>query len=1129
MLPGSVQYLFNCRVVTEGILEARPGYTPYGTGVGGPKLLHSIRRLNDPDESLAPSGYIYIVGNGTQLWAGVETALAEIDSGYSGNPLSILTFRPDVSPESLAYVFDANKQSKINAAGVVRAIGVVPPNAAPVAEYGIPAWVQIHDGQTATSWMPTGIDSINGTPQDRTGGDTDTIGFIIYDSGTTGWCCIQSSSTQPAWWGGRMQLILNPSGGNQETVVVREVIGGISYTYTISAIQYDSGTSGLASVVLSGGAGSAAVVRNQLLLFVGGGGNELVRVLAVVDSPDGAGYSIRVKLANTHAVGATVNSEQSWRIYTTQNHAGGETYQSKYVAFSHGAAGVGGGTYTFGSPLNAAVANGRTVDPANDYLHISFYIADIANVINLQILLSFDTTPNFSFTSPGNSFIFTVTQTQIIAAGITGLGWTDLVLPISSASQTGDITVLNLSNTSGIALQMTSTAACNWGFDWWYLFGTYGPVIQPNAPTGYVYDTTFRDSTTGAKSVPGPTTRYSLNPLREQVLVKPATTTAAGVDYCDINREGGTLTDFVYIGSVQNNNASPNVFGDGQSDQTIASNPGVDLTQLQPWPTLGLPLSGIVNVNGTSISLVSGNPFPTALVSNSVILLNGIAYQTYGQPHSGAFLELDLDGGAVTNATYSIPSPTLAGQPLPFAFGPLEGPFAPVAFALGDTVSGGTLYFSNTGNLDSASDQNTLELCGPTEPLVCGEVWNGLVFAGSRENIYLTRYSFTTLLGGTGASPFQWSRLPSPSGFWSRWTICRGPDGVYALGRDGIYRVADQGAMSITDAQLYPLFPHDGQPAIATNGYNPVDMTQINFMRLTAQDDEIRFTYLDVDANQIELRYEIQKKRWFPNYYANGTDQISLTYLNEGLVSSPNNLSILQLSRTLGNIYQIGGNDDNGQVITSQVQLPAFDGGDFRSQRLPTDWMVDSDQAGTIQATQWYNDNESTSPTLPCVTTGARAQTILDISSVPNTLALYRNISPKFVWTGGPAGPRLFGCEVDWYNMPFLSTRVLTQYINLSFSGWKSHRRLYSALISTSPVTFLIQCQDGRQFEVVIPSTNGQLLIQPQMIPQCAKSLAFAYQLDSGGIPFAFFPDEFVAEVKQWNEDSYVSLAMFKS
>jgi len=664
--PGSFLQLTNARVVSEGRIEGRPGNVVYGNPAPAPKLLHSIRRLNDPDDSFSANGYTYVVGNGTTLDAGPETDLVEIDTGYSGNPLSILTFRPDQSPETWAYVYDQNKQTKVRPDGVTRAIGVAPPNAAPNADYGIQAWLEVNSGQAAGSWT--------GTPTlfDRTNGDAPTITNIIYNSGTTGWCCIQASVTQFFWMASRMQVVLNSGQPNAETVVVRDVIPGVGACY-INAIQYDSGTTGLCSIVLSTASSGPAMVpagaaRNSIIQIIGGGGTELVRILSVVLSPDGSTYSIRVNCAHNHAAGATVNGELSWYVYTALSHVAGETVTSKALSFPLAAAGTGVATLT--GALNLSTANGRPIDPANDYLCISVFLQNPQNVVNFQILISLDSTPNFSFSSPGNSYICTVTQADLIDAGASGEGgsysgggdsWATLVLPISQAQRSGGADALALLNTSGIALQLTTTGACAWGFDWWYFFGTYGPVIQPNSPTGYVYDSTFRDSSTGAMSVPGPTTRYNLFPLRESIIITPATTTAGGVDYSDIYREGGTLTDFVYVGSVQNNNVSPNSYTDGLPDETIASNPGVDLTQLQPWPVLGLPLSGTVNVTGTSVIWVSGNQFPTALVSNTVILLNGIAYETRGQPHTALYLELELDAGVLVNAAYSIASPTLAG------------------------------------------------------------------------------------------------------------------------------------------------------------------------------------------------------------------------------------------------------------------------------------------------------------------------------------------------------------------------------------------------------------------------------------------------------------------------------------
>ncbi len=1111
--PGSFPFAVNNRCVEEGIASARPGYTVYGNPAPAPKLLHSIRRLNDPDTSLAPAGYTYIVGNGTKLDAGVETALAEIDSGYSGDPLSILTFRPEQSPESWGYVYDRLKQSKVRADGAVRAIGVAPPNTAPNADYGIPAWTQISDGQSNVGWVPTGI-TVGAVGQfDRTNGDTDTLAFVLYNSGTTGWCCIQPNVTQPFWMGERMQVILNSGAGNQETVVVREIHNAITNT-TISAISYDSGTTGLCAIVLAGN--PPGIARNSLIQLIGGGGTEIVRVLSVVLSPDGSVYSLRVSTANNHAAGATVNGILSWYVYTVQTHAAAETVTSQALSFSTAVGGVSGGTLA--TSINASVANNRTIDPANDFLKISVFLQNPQNVVNLKLMLSLDSTPNYSFDAPGNSWIFTITQTQLNNSGSSGDAWAEVIIPIAQGVRSGSDSTRTLANITGIALQMTTTATCSWGFDWWYLFGTYGPVIQPNSPVGYFYTSTFRDSTTGAASVPGPITRYSLNPLREAVLVTPATTSAAGVDYDDSYREGGTLTDFVYIGSVKNNTGSPNTFTDGLSDNAISGNPGVDLTLLQPWPVLGLPLTGVVNVVGTSVKWVSGSTFPLTMLTNTVILLNGVAFLTRGQPKLTTFLELQADAGVLTNATFSIASPTLAGQSMPLAFGPLEGPFVPVAFALGDSVNSGTLYYSNSSNLDAAADTNTLELTGPTEPLVTGEVWNGFAFAGTRENVFVVQYSFT----GT----YQFRRVPGPSGFWSRWTICRGPDGIYALGRDGIYRWTDSGGVSITDDLLYPLFPHDGQAAVGANGLLPVDMNLTSLMRLSATDFDIRFTYYDTGANQVTLRYEVARKRWFLHSYG---DQISYEYLNEGLENSPNTQQIILLSRTLGNLYLAGGNTDAGIAITTQVQLPYLDNGDERVEKLHVDLMVDADQSGTLNTTVFYNNGTSSAALSAIALSGPRIQTPLNLSSVPNGLNLYRNISPRFIWTGGPAGPRVFAAEPSLYLQAYMSYRVDSQYIMISFAGWKFLRRAYPTIISTAPVTFLVQTQDGRAYSIVIPSTNGQLLQQPIMMPQNCKSLMFAFQCDGGGTQFALFPEEFVVEAKEWSEPSFIKLAVFRS
>lgn len=1113
MPPGSFPYLFNVRVLSEGRIEGRPGYVRFIQLADTP---NSIRRLNHP------GGHIYVGGGGTKLYAGPESNYVPVDSGYSGDPLSLIPFRPEQSPDPWMYVYDRNKSSKVDPNSVIRQIGIAPPSKAPNIEYGVPATVSITDGQSTAGWSATGA-STGPTIGDRTNISNPSIVSIQYVSGSAGWCCINPNISQPFWMGSRMKVILNPSGGNQESVLVRDVLSAITNT-TIAAIQYDSGTNGPCSLVLTGN--PSGLVRNSLIEL----DSEVVRVLAVIPSPTGTDYSIRCSTNLTHSAGAPVTGLISWFVYTNLTHLPAELISSAYLQMSHVATGIGTAQRT--GAINASTAAGRPIDPANDYLHISLFLQNPQNVTNIQLLLSLDQTPNYSYTNPGNSYIFTIDQSQLNTQGSSGDSWVEVVIPISSGIRSGSDLTRTLANITGISIQMTSTGACAWGFDWWYLFGTYGQVILPNSPVGVVYQSRFRDVTTGAHSVPGPQDRYQLFPLREAVIITPPTSTQAGVDTIDIYREGGTITSPLYVGGVENNPSIPQSYTDGLPDAAVLGvNQPPDLAAFQPWPILADPWVGTVKVTGTTVEWLSGTQFNLNLLSNSVILLNGVAYLTFGQPRSSTFLELTQDAGVIGVATYQIASPTLAAQPLPFAFGPLEGPFAPVVFALGDPINGGLLYFSNFSDADSASDLNTLELSTPSSDLVSGSVWNGLCFAGDRDDIYCIRFSYLTSIGASNSTSFQWSRVGSaPSGMWSRWSTCSCPIGVAYLGRDGIYITTDSSTVNITDERLYPLFPHDGVPARAINsGSNiilTVDMTQLTKLRLSYCDESLRFSYVDTGGNYNTLIYEIYKKRWFLNNYANA---ISFHYLVEESADGPNDQEILMLSLDTNSIVQSGDDADNNVIINSIVLTPSMDGGDERFQKLYVDTMILADGNGELQIAAAFDDAQSFSPVFDVACTGSIQQSYQNLATLAD-LTLYKNIGAKFAWVGGPSGPRIYAWEPSGFVQPYLGRSFVTQFIPLSFPGWKHMRRMYPALISNKEVDLTIQTQDGRVFgPYSIPATGGKYRIFPIMLDQNIKDLAFAFQLDGDNHPFAFFPNDFTIEVKEWREESYISLAVFKA
>lgn len=92
----------------EGALTSRPGQAEVGTAGSGAEI-HSIIRVNHA------SGFDRILGVGTELYCGTTGPFTLIDSGYSGNPLGMLTYHPPISGDSWAYIADSQRMRKVRA------------------------------------------------------------------------------------------------------------------------------------------------------------------------------------------------------------------------------------------------------------------------------------------------------------------------------------------------------------------------------------------------------------------------------------------------------------------------------------------------------------------------------------------------------------------------------------------------------------------------------------------------------------------------------------------------------------------------------------------------------------------------------------------------------------------------------------------------------------------------------------------------------------------------------------------------------------------------------------------------------------------------------------------------------
>src|SRR4051812_393102 len=106
--PGRAPFSKNVRTLNAGQVETRLGLT--GGLASGQTPVHSLRRLNDKNTASA----IVLAGAGTHLNS-ADTGLAaatDRDSGYSGDPLTMVPWRPDQSPQSWMYVADRSRMRK---------------------------------------------------------------------------------------------------------------------------------------------------------------------------------------------------------------------------------------------------------------------------------------------------------------------------------------------------------------------------------------------------------------------------------------------------------------------------------------------------------------------------------------------------------------------------------------------------------------------------------------------------------------------------------------------------------------------------------------------------------------------------------------------------------------------------------------------------------------------------------------------------------------------------------------------------------------------------------------------------------------------------------------------------------
>jgi hypothetical protein len=1123
---GYFPILKNVRSYQQGRIGPRPGTALVasslpGDVVTGQTPVHSVRRLQG-----SSSTWTRVVGAGTHLAVG-QLSFTDIDSGYSGDPLTLTPAVPQGSPFPWMYVADRLRMRKVSDDGTVRKVGLPPPTESPVVSLDVPNYDLWNNTESLTGWVPGGTAGslflVNYRVQQA-------LTSILFDTGTTGWATIATV----LWTNGirvGCHIQLDPGGTNDETVIVEETHPPVA-TSTIAGIVYDSGTTGPCVIALTDPGDDYAV--NCMVRI----GSEFVRVTAVTPGPDGAN-SFRCSTVSNHVAGETVTGFGSIRAYCKKTHVdpagafSGETVRCNAIR-SDITTGLGYVDLTQAVNLNrhpddiihvsircsdiSKVTEGKILfdvdsssnDFAHNYYFLAFHPSDLVPAVvgaktmaeartnavtrfgdskplrDTQVVVSpvlqpggrsgpvkvrgtldpavsgrepsqssitigrdfpadprvvpgppFDTartvpdsgtgkpvaatTPKIAETSSAWSDFATSRE---VAPGSDQ--WLELRFTLRDLVRVGSDSGRSLADVAKVRIQVTVTANITLSFgSLWILRGPGPEVGDVGAPYVYRYRCRHRD--TGVRSNFSPVSRGQVSPHRTPVLVTLPYVNDPDVSHLDVERFGGNLLGWRYVGSAENL-AGGSVLHDTLDDTVITASASEGNTNYQLWPVIGAAVSGTCDVVGT-VALDSAASFNTAWAQGTSIEISGKQY-TIDRVVSTSRLELVETASTASAVSWAVPLPIVQGQPLPTFWGPLDGFY----FAVGDPVNPGYLYCTNGQNPDSTQENHKIEVTPATEPLQNGCVYNG------RGYVWSTERMFQILPDATGL-PLLVREIPNGRGLYSRWAFAVGSS-IWFLARDGIYETQGGAPVSLTDAALYGLFPHEGQPGQTINGYSPPEMpvrasiAAQALHRMCYYEDWLYFDYKATDTTRATLARQLDTGEWYWDSY---TPEVVAHHGEEG--QGVRSLLLCGADATTGRLYQSGGSTDNLVPISCQVRTPSRDQGMVRSVKVYGDFMVDAESAvsGVTLALTAAFDNHSRAPVSHVMAVGDRGQESFDLADPANGFEMpqARNISLDITFTPESGYPLLYMWEPRFVVYPESAGLRATDWDDAGYSGVK--------------------------------------------------------------------------------------------
>jgi hypothetical protein len=961
-----------------------------------------------------------------------------------------------------------------------------------------------------------------------------TVAGILYDAGNTGFCTIQPAASLAAGSIGAISGASSTEQSDNPAAVLPE------------QLQRES------SPLL------------DALVVIGG---ETVRVLSTSLGPDGT-QSFRAYTVGAHGAGEALAGVSSLRVYAGLAHNVGDPLSRSCVQFSMTQPNPAVPQLVGGVQLVKAVdcsivnlTEPRPVQP-EDYIHVSLQIDRLDLVQEGRIKFDIDATTNdflhnylYSVfrandlqtatpitdpSQPTQSLLTAtttrqqrdVTDNQIqrdrggtvpnppglgADSPFTGLAgtsgqlatgrnqWFELRIRVKDLLRSGTDLSRTLRHVAAIQVQLTcgghAAESITCKLDSLWIGGTFGPDVGV-VGLPYLYTYRPRSSLTGVKGNPAPPTRSGVLPRRQPVRLQATPHPNPAVDLLDWFRFGGSVESWRYLGSCPN---ASGAFRDVFPDDLVTSAEPLEFDNYQPFPTPDKPYTGTCTVVGTSVLQTGGDAFSLAWAPGSTIIINGVATELYAAPRTNQFLEIVDSLGAQMDVPFYLPSPTKQGVTCAAGWGDFQGYF----FACVDPYNPGFVHVCKAYDPDASSESLILEVTTPSEPLQNGCIFDNQSFTFSIANLYW-------LEPAPGVTPpFVARKTACTKGLWAPWGLAVGPR-IWFISDDGIYETTGGEAISITDEDLYPLFPHQGVPGRAVNGYQPPDMTRVNDMRLGYANKALYFDYVDVLGAHQTLVYNTITKGWVHDKY---TPDACIHVAEEG----PFVESVL-VGCVDGRFYQVGSISDNGVDIAGHVRTPSVDSGDPRSYKLYSDVEIKIDTGGgAVNLLMGFNDFTQVYPLAAPIT-----QQGLDLVSV-NILGgagqSARNIALDLQWSGVSLWWEHWQPAALIDPMEIAKGAWQTQSSGMGLPGFKHVRDGYIAYAATAEVLLTLVI-DTKQYQIHLPSTNGVYTKYYLTFPG-TKGKIYTWYLTSAS-NFFLYPRDCEFHARAWGDSGpYVNVNPF--